>query len=635
MNTKTRFLPLAMGIGLLMLVTGATVWAQNYSHARVVRLSYVEGSVTVQRPDVADWATAPVNTPLQEGFKLMTAENSFAEVEFENASSVRLGQRALLEFTQLALLPSGGKVNRLTLQQGYATFHGIPEGEDLYEIKTPSTTLVPHGKTLFRVDLDVGVERVEVFKGSVDASSVQGYWTLARNAVLELRPGSDQPYSLSEGITKDAWDQWVEERENRATLARNNPSPGAYTNNMRELVYGWNELSAYGNWSYVPGYGYGWMPTVSYGWAPYSMGRWCWYPAFGYTWISAEPWGWLPYHYGGWSYIPGIGWYWFPDNFGFWSPGLVDWYMGPGWIGWVPRSGVVSGGRTNNCQHVQRCGTTVAVNNFQNGGSITPGSTLPVDPLQGRRVDRPELPPGVLARLPGLPLGRPAAVLPAESNRQGEPSGQPRQVMGGGPSGGSTGNPAAVGTPPRGAAPGFRWPRGTAAPQSAVVFDPVEGRYVNSPTATPTSEANKEVVGFRSNVEAPPQQTTRGEVALPPGEGGSKALGRTGAGTPSGVVGAPTKGKEPRVTPAGTRPPATTTGRPAASAPPPAPGAPSAGPPSRGEGFHRSAPGSGSGGRSSGFEGSGRVSGGGAHVSGSSGGGAHGGTTTSGSGPSH
>src|SRR5437588_11185156 len=71
---------------------------QPYSHARVVRLSFTEGTVTTQRPDLPDWSTAPVNTPIQEGFKLSTAENSFAEVEFENAlATARIGRLSLLE----------------------------------------------------------------------------------------------------------------------------------------------------------------------------------------------------------------------------------------------------------------------------------------------------------------------------------------------------------------------------------------------------------------------------------------------------------------------------------------------------------------------------------------------------------
>ncbi|MBI1984286.1 MAG: hypothetical protein HYS61_08820, partial [Acidobacteria bacterium] len=112
------------GVCVAVILSFATTvsWAEEYSHARIVRLSFVEGTVTVERPDVEEWAAALVNTPIQEGFKVSTGEDGFTEVEFENVSTARLGQLSLLEFTQLVLAPSGGKINRLTLHEGYATF---------------------------------------------------------------------------------------------------------------------------------------------------------------------------------------------------------------------------------------------------------------------------------------------------------------------------------------------------------------------------------------------------------------------------------------------------------------------------------------------------------------------------------
>src|ERR1700687_1401146 len=97
---------------LAVLRAAAPVSAQYYS-ARVVRLSFVEGAVTLQRPDVPEWASAAVNTPIQEGFKLSPDEKSFAEVEFENGSTARLGQLTRVDFAQLGLTSTGGKVNGL------------------------------------------------------------------------------------------------------------------------------------------------------------------------------------------------------------------------------------------------------------------------------------------------------------------------------------------------------------------------------------------------------------------------------------------------------------------------------------------------------------------------------------------
>jgi hypothetical protein len=491
MKQRPRLHGWLIGAGLATFLFTGVIRAQTYSHARIVRLSYVEGTVTVQRPDVPEWAQAPINTPLQEGFKLSTAENSFAEVEFENTSTVRLGQLTTLEFTQLGLLPSGGKLNRLTLQQGYATIHALPERDDVYEISTPDGTLTPQGKALFRVDLDAGQQRVEVFKGSLDVSSSLGSWSLGKNDVLELQPGSDQSYTLSTGITQDAWDEWVADRETRREVAGNAPTPGLYSNNATDLLYGWNDLSEYGLWSYLPGYGYGWIPSVGNGWSPYGFGRWCWYPGFGNTWISYDPWGWLPFHYGGWGFLPGVGWAWFPGSFGAWSPGLVTWYSGPGWIGWVPQGAAINGNIINVCRAGQPCGTAVPTGVFQNGGVVKPGTGVPVDPRGGRRIDGPGVEPNGPGMLPGPVVATPGIHV----KRMYE---TPGTVASGSASSARTFSSAPAGNA------GSRFT--AVAPGSGIVFDPTEGRYVNSNRATVQTSPSG-VRGFSAPAPSAPQVT--------------------------------------------------------------------------------------------------------------------------------
>lgn len=460
MKATVRLVLLGMGVSLVTGLAAVASWAQEgYSHVRIVRLSFTEGVVTVQRPDVAEWAMAPTNTPIQEGFKLSTAESGYAEVEFENSSTARLGQLSLLEFTQLALMPSGGKVNRLTLHQGYATFNVIPEGGDFYEVRAGNATLTPRERCRFRVDYDQGMVQVKVFNGSVEILSPEGTGTLGKNTVLVIRPGADEPFEVSQGITKDAWDEWVEERENRMEMAHSHARSAPYSTSIPDLLYGWMDLMSYGNWYSFPGYGWGWVPMADYGWAPFTMGRWCWYPGFGYVWISGEPWGWLPYHYGTWFYQPGYGWCWLPGNFGYWSPGVVNWYQGPGWVGWVPRS-PLSGGRQADCPQPQGCGTAVDPDTVRRG--------LPVytnrrggDFGDGRLVERPDVRPDRLGLLPGAPEAQAASFRGAQG---AERYGQPARLA-----------PAA--------APEGRGPIG------GIVYDPEERRYVNGPGQSGAPEA--------------------------------------------------------------------------------------------------------------------------------------------------
>ena len=375
--------------------------AQSNSQVRIVRLSFVEGTVRMYRPDADQWAKAFVNTPIQQGFKIATDANSFAEVEFENGSTARLGQSSELDFTRLALSPEGGKINNLTLAQGYATFAFTPEKADVYKVDAAGSTFDVSSNSMFRLDLDQESQRLEVFKGAVGVQSRYGNETVARNQVLELAAGGTNPIQVTNGITEDAWDQWVDKRQQTATVAVSKPGPadgGLYAGSS---LYGWNDLSYFGAWNYLPGGGSCWSPMMGAGWVPYSIGRWSWYPGMGYTWISAMPWGWLPFHYGSWIYPAGMGWCWLPGSFSAWSPSLVTWYQGPGWVSWSPRT--YSGGFNTpmNCPAGQNCSVAVSSNTFQGARPISPHDVIRVKPFNGRGVDSPTVPLTRNLRLPG------------------------------------------------------------------------------------------------------------------------------------------------------------------------------------------------------------------------------------------
>ncbi len=464
MRPHNRFSLGILTAGFIALLTVNPLWPQSYSQARIVRLSFVEGNVTVQRPDVEAWAEAPVNTPLQQGFKLSTGENSYAEVQFENGGTIRLGQLGLLDFTELQLSPDGSKINHVELRQGYATFHPLPShlGESL-QVGTPYGTLAAQGGTEFRVDLDRGLERVEVINGTVDVQSNLGGMTLEKDSVLVMQPNSSEPTAVSQGITQDDWDQWVNDRENQIASGAAGPSPDNYTGDETEGTYGWTDLLQYGTWSDVPGAGYGWIPNgVNFGWAPYSMGQWCWYPGWGYTWIGAEPWGWLPYHYGGWRSIPGKGWIWFPGSLRRWSPAQVTWFHGPGWVGWVPRTH----GNDNAIACGSNCGGgVVSASTFRHGGVLTPNLMLGINPTTGEKVREPGITPSMAAKLPGMAVPRAAA------QSHGFQSTPARGAV-------EAGAPTIVTT-----SPGLRNSSATR-PNSTVVYDPQDGSYVNGHRVT-------------------------------------------------------------------------------------------------------------------------------------------------------
>ena len=99
----------------------------------------------------------------------------------------------------------------------------------------------------------------------------------------------------------------------------------------------YNELSPYGTWIEIGGYGRCWQPTVAVvdlSWRPYyHRGRWldtdC-----GWYWQSDYSWGWAPFHYGRWHQDRSCGWVWVPGDT--WGPAWVSWRSSNAYCGWAP-----------------------------------------------------------------------------------------------------------------------------------------------------------------------------------------------------------------------------------------------------------------------------------------------------------
>jgi hypothetical protein len=97
------------------------------------------------------------------------------------------------------------------------------------------------------------------------------------------------------------------------------------------------DLSPYGSWVDVQGYGRCWSPSGRPSdWQPYTVGHWV-YSDYGWTWVPEDDeaqWGVVTYHYGRWYLDPSQGWVWIPGTT--WAPAWVAWREGGGYCGWAP-----------------------------------------------------------------------------------------------------------------------------------------------------------------------------------------------------------------------------------------------------------------------------------------------------------
>ena len=330
---KSRFF-YSLIMVVLASVIGQPLGAQDYSNIRIVRLSFVEGTVQYQRPG-QDWQDAKLNLPIQEGFALRTADG-FAEVEFEDALTMRLATNATVEFTGLAL-QNGGRVTKLTVPQGTAIISAKLKREDTVSVAAPNLHLNLPRNGHFRVDISPAESWVTVFHGKVEVDTHTGSSTvLNAGHTLHLDANGSGGPEIAGNPRQDDFDRWVFHREEVLNTAATETS--SILGNT-SYTTGYADLYNYGLWSNIPGYGAGWVPYgVGLGWMPFVNGQWQFMGGTGWNWTSGEPWGWLPYHFGSWVNAPGVGWAWLPVGATSYVPATAAWVNVNNQLAWIPNA---------------------------------------------------------------------------------------------------------------------------------------------------------------------------------------------------------------------------------------------------------------------------------------------------------
>ena len=306
--------------------------------ARAVRLSYVDGQVTLSQGGQVLAQQAVANAPLLEGMQLTTADSGKAEIQFEDGSVARLSPDSSL--TLQVLQGTGTTSNAvLVLSSGLAYFEFQGGGlAGQMSVQFGDAQVTTSGFTVFRVGMDSPPGQVAVFSGNAHLESSGGNVAtdLHGGESIALSAASPADYQLAESIEPDSWDEWNSDRD-QALTAETASQTGATENLGEPQNPAWSDLDADGNWYDVPGQGYVWSPyeAASAAFDPYGYGNWMWTPGYGYLWVSGYPWGYMPFQCGAWNYFDGFGWGWAPGLGGcspWWGTGF---YGGPN-LGRVP-----------------------------------------------------------------------------------------------------------------------------------------------------------------------------------------------------------------------------------------------------------------------------------------------------------
>jgi hypothetical protein len=327
MNSFRRVIP---SILVLLLLAGGFCRATfaDSSHARIVRLSLVQGDVRFARDVKGDplgdaqlgWESAVLNLPMRQGYVLAT-DNGRAEVEFENGALAFLAENSVLQFYDLSS-EDGGFTTRLILRQGSAEFYVNPSRGDYFSVTGGDFSVEADGKATFRMNNFDDGSNVAVLHGRVTALAGGKNTELAKGQTFSMRAGEPDSAETARAPDSDEFDQWASGRISTSSAATN---AGLAYSNDSGYAAGYGDLYTYGAWFPVGGYGYCWRPYgVGFAWSPFDTGTWYYDPFYGWSFLGGYAWGWLPYHYGGWLFQPGVGWVWSPTGT-MGSPGVGRW----------------------------------------------------------------------------------------------------------------------------------------------------------------------------------------------------------------------------------------------------------------------------------------------------------------------
>ncbi|MGA2673586.1 MAG: FecR domain-containing protein [Terracidiphilus sp.] len=192
----------------------------NVSYSQIVRVSYAKGDVRIwrgqQNPVNADapWEKAVAGLPIESGFTLVTGAGR-AEIEFENASTLYLGENSALTFNDLHTTV-GVPYSELALLTGTVSLDIKPfMAGEWFVLKTPADNIAVKYPEKFSARIDSYVDAMAItsldggvlrLPGASAQPLIKGQTILVHDGALVASAGAGDPSAFAE------WDRWVANR---------------------------------------------------------------------------------------------------------------------------------------------------------------------------------------------------------------------------------------------------------------------------------------------------------------------------------------------------------------------------------------------------------------------------------------
>ncbi|MGD0442444.1 MAG: FecR domain-containing protein [Edaphobacter sp.] len=235
------------------------------TYDQIVRLSLVQGDVRLSRGKEAehatggDWGQATTGTPIETGFSLVTG-NGRAEIEFEDASTVYLGEDSVMTFNRLTAT-AGVPETDVTLVSGTATLNVKTEfAGEWFLVRSPIGRIVIRYPDVNFVRINSYLDAMAITPledstirfGMSQRKIVRGQTTIYKRDGQTVPGGAESQSEFTE------WDKWTEER----VIARRQAMAAAMKDaGLTSPIPGLAEMKDQGVFFSCAPYGTCWQPA--------------------------------------------------------------------------------------------------------------------------------------------------------------------------------------------------------------------------------------------------------------------------------------------------------------------------------------------------------------------------------------
>src|SRR5437879_3623611 len=252
---KTMTFTAKSSLSMLLCLAGLLSFAAPKAQAgeekdpptRVARISYIDGSVSLQPGGQGDWGSAAKNRPVTIGDKIWVDKDSRAELQ-AGPAAIHLGSMTALSFLNL-----DQGITQMRLAEGSVNFRvsELRQG-DLYEVDAPNLAFTVKQAGAFRIDVNESGDsaRVTVIRGEGEITAGGKIYEVHAGERAEFNGTDNIQYSIDKAPGPDALDRWAAERD----LKEDRSVSSKYVS--RDMV-GYDALDDYGDWRDEPGYRHG------------------------------------------------------------------------------------------------------------------------------------------------------------------------------------------------------------------------------------------------------------------------------------------------------------------------------------------------------------------------------------------